>query len=333
MNTTINIQLAPFQGITNRVFRMVYTSHFQGVDKLFTPFFTSIHKQKLSNNRSKELLSISENGIPVIPQILSKDADEILRFARYCKELGFEEINWNLGCPYPRVANKKRGSGMLSHPEMVESILDKIMPEMPVRFSIKMRLGYEHPDEIINLIPILNRFPLSEITIHARVGKQLYKGEVNHDAFAEVLNLSKHPVGYNGDIFTKNDFDQLIKQFPKLNILMLGRGLLADPFLPAHINDVKLPGLPEQKERINKFINDLYYQRRKQHNNGLQTLGNMKEYWWYLSYSFDNPHKVFSLIKKKKTFNDYEEAVKTVFDNYKWVGQSAGQFRYKNIEE
>ncbi len=319
--------MAPFQGITDLVFRELYTRHFQGVDKLFTPFFTGIYKRNLNGPRNKELLHTSENGVPVVPQILSKDADEILRFAEICKEVGFTEINWNLGCPYPRVANKKRGSGMLPYPQEIYRILQKIMPEMPVGFSVKMRLGYISPKEIFEIIPVLNSFPVKEVTIHARIGKQLYKGKTDKDTFGETLKLSKHPLGYNGDIFTKNDFDELNQRFPLLDFVMLGRGLLADPFLPAHIKQLETPSLSEQKEKINRFINDLYYHRRKQHNNGLQTLGNMKEYWWYLSHSFDNPHKVFSLIKKKKTFDDYEDAVNSLFSDFDWVGQQANLFR------
>jgi len=319
--------MAPFQGVTNRVFRMVYTNHFSGVDKLLTPFFTSIHKQNLSTSRSKELLRISEHGIPVVPQILSKDADEILRFAAFCHQLGFSEINWNMGCPYPRVANKGRGSGMLPHSGKVEEILSQIMPKLPLKLSVKLRLGYENPDEILNLIPVFNRFPLEELAIHARIGKQLYKGSVNRAAFEQALQQSRIPVGYNGDIFTKDDFIKVVNQFPQLTFVMLGRGLLVDPFLPATIKQQPVPELAEQKQFIRRFVDDLYFERRKQHRDGLQTLGNMKEFWWYLSFSFSNPHKVFSRIKKTKTFDDYEDAVNSLFSDFDWVGQQADLFR------
>jgi len=319
--------MAPFQGITNLVFRKIYTRHFYGVDKLLTPFFTGIHKQKVNSLRSRELLHTKENGIPVVPQILSKDADEILRFAHLCKELGFTEINWNLGCPFPRVANKMRGSGMLPYPYILESILQKLMPEIPLKLSIKLRLGYKNSDEILQLIPIFNKYQISELTVHARIGKQLYKGSVNYDIFEKVLKESKIPVGYNGDVFTKKDFEQLQNRIPEIPFLMLGRGMLADPFLPAHIKELDVPSLNEQKPIIRKFVDDLYYERRKAHNNGLQILGIMKEYWGYLSCSFDNPHKVFSLVKKVKTFDNYEDAVNRIFDKFSWMGQEADLFR------
>ncbi len=319
--------MAPFQGITNLVFREVFTCHFTGVNKLLTPFFTSIHKQNLSTSRSKELLHVSEHGIPVVPQILSKDADEMLRFAGFCQQLGFDEINWNMGCPYPRVARKGRGSGMLPHPDKVEEILSQIMPELPLKLSVKLRLGYENPDEILNLIPVFNHFPLEELAIHARVGKQLYKGSANFTAFERAMQQSTIPVGYNGDIFTKKDYLKVNDLFPKLSFVMLGRGLLADPFLPATIKQQPVPELAEQKQLIRRFVDDLYFERRKQHRDGLQTLGNMKEYWWYLSFSFSNPHKVFSRVKKVKSFNDYEDAVNSLFSDFEWVGHQANLFK------
>ena len=325
--------MAPFQGITNMVFREVYMHHFSGVDKLLTPFFTSIHKHTINTAKGKELLKTDIDRVPVVPQILSKDASEILRFANFCHQLGFNEVNWNMGCPYPRVAKKNRGSGLLNHPEIVDDILQELMPKIPIKLSVKVRLGYENPNDIIKLIPVFNQFPISEIAVHARVGKQLYKGLVNHDVFNKVVQQSNIPVGYNGDIFTKNDFIQIIKKFPNLSFLMLGRGLLADPFLPAHIKNTEIPDLESQKAIIRKFVDDLYYKRRKAHNDGLQTLGNMKEYWWYLSYSFNNPHKVFSLIKKKKTFNDYEDAVNRVFDDFDWLGQKGDLFRKEKAEK
>jgi tRNA-dihydrouridine synthase len=190
-----------------------------------------------------------------------------------------------------------------------------------------MRLGFKEPEEIFQLIPVLNKYNITEVTVHARIGKQLYKGSVNHNIFEKVIQQSTIPVGYNGDIFTKNDFTNLTNNISRISFLMLGRGLLVDPFLPAHIKSIDIPNPEDQKEIIRKFIDDLYYERRKQHNDGLQTLGNMKEYWWYLSCSFDNPHKVFSLIKKKKNFEEYEDAVNRIFNDYNWLGQEADLFR------
>jgi tRNA-dihydrouridine synthase len=316
---TTSIYLAPFQGITGVTFRKVYSSHFQGVDKLYTPFFTAINNEmKLSPRKLAELGSISENGVEVVPQILSKDAEEIIRFALFCEKQGFKELNWNLGCPYPMVANKKRGSGMLPYPEMVDEILQKVMVETSIRFSVKCRLGYFSPEEIFKLIPVFNKQRISELTIHARIGKQLYSGETDQDTFQKAISLLSVPAVYNGDIFSLSNFQKVSDRFPAINTWMIGRGLLSDPFLPAIIK-----GLPIETDRpatIRQFIGKLYFAYRKQLNDNPAVLGILKEYWHYLAESFDNPHKVFKKLKKVKKFDEYEDAVDVVFGEYEWVG-------------
>jgi tRNA-dihydrouridine synthase len=314
-----SIYLAPFQGITGVTFRSVYAKHFQGVDKFFTPFFTTIHHHsKLPARKLAELGNPFENGIPVVPQILSKDADEIIRFANFCEKLGFNELNWNLGCPYPQVANKKRGSGMLPFPIMVEEILGKVMNEINIKFSIKCRLGYVSADEIFELIPIFNNHPIAGLTIHARTGKQLYTGETDLKAFEKLIPLISPPLTYNGDIFSCKDFEHFDKQFETINSFMIGRGLLWDPFLPAKIKGMNL--VDNKQEHIRQFINDLYFAYRKHMNDNLSAISVLKEYWSYLSMSFNDPHKVFKKLKKVNRFEEYEDAVAFVFDEFNWVG-------------
>ena len=313
------IYLAPFQGITGVTFRTIYSKHFQGVDKLFTPFFTNIsNDSKLPVRKLAELGKPFENGIEVVPQSLSKDASEIIRFATFCEQLGFKELNWNLGCPYPMVANKKRGSGMLPYPEMVEEILAKVMAEISIRFSVKCRLGYNSPEEIFKLIPIFNRYNISELSIHARIGKQLYTGETDLETFQQLSSLVSVPLAYNGDIFSVSDFERLNNHFPAINTWMIGRGLLSDPFLPAKIKGLPIPD--DQQVQIRKFIEDLYAGYRRQLNDNLAVLGILKEYWKYLADSFNDSHQVFKNLKKVKSFDEYEEAVAFVFREYKWIG-------------
>jgi len=319
LKSPIQIYLAPFQGITGGTFRRIYTRYFHGVDKLFTPFFTNISNElKLQARKSAELGGAFENGIEVVPQILSKDAGEILRFAGFCQKLGFRELNWNLGCPYPMVANKKRGSGMLPYPVMVDEILEKVMAETDIRFSVKCRLGYASADEIYELIPIFNRHNIAELTIHARIGKQLYSGRTNPDTFEKGLKLLTVPVVYNGDIFSVPDFEDMHLRFPTITTCMIGRGILSDPFLPASIKE--LPAPEDQHEYTRHFVDDLYFGYRKQLNNNLAVIGILKEYRSYLAESFDNPHQVFKHLKKVKNFDEYENAVAFVFGEYQWIG-------------
>ena len=325
MDSSPKIYLAPFQGITTYTYREIYTKHFVGIDKLFTPFFTGIHKSKSLEKRAIELNFNHQNGVEVVPQVLSKDADEILRFAEVCQNKGFKEINWNLGCPYPRVANKKRGSGMLPYPEMINNILENTMPNLNIDFSIKCRLGYFSEEEIIELMDVFNLYKISEITIHARIGKQLYAGDVRLEAFKNALDKSNNDVVYNGDIFSKKGFEKFNADFKTVNKWMIGRGMLIDPFLPAIVKGLQIPDVEDQKQVAYKFATDLYLAYRKKMNDRLQAINVMKEFWSFLSQSFDESQKIFNRIKKTKSFDDYEEAVAEAFRKYNWIGSNNSQ--------
>lgn len=317
------IYLAPFQGITTFTYREVYSRHFPHIDKLFTPFYTNVQTAKGVALKAKELEVISQNNILVVPQILSKNADEILRFAEFCHEKGHNEINWNMGCPFPRVARKQRGSGLLPHPELVEDILRILEPQIPLKLSVKCRLGYENPEELNTLIPIFNQYNISELTVHARLGKQLYKGHVDWSSIQSIKNSIKTPFAYNGDLFSLDDYQVFNQQFPEINILMIGRGLLTDPLLPAKIKGISLPAITEQKDLVKRFIEDLYLAYRKYLNDSLHVISILKELWSNLAYGFENPEKVFSKIKKCRSFDEYETSVVNVFNEYQWVGSEA----------
>ena len=207
---------------------------------------------------------------------------------------------------------------MLPYPEMVEEILAKVMAETPLRFSVKCRLGYNSPEEIFKLIPIFSRYNISELSIHARIGKQLYTGQTDLETFHQVSSQITVPLAYNGDIFSVSDFERLNNHFPAINTWMIGRGLLSDPFLPAKIKGLPIPD--DQQVQIQKFIEDLYFGYRRQLNDNLAVLGILKEYWKYLANSFNDPHQVFKNLKKVKNFDEYEEAIAFVFREYKWIG-------------
>lgn len=313
------IYFAPFQGITSQTFRMVYARHFQGVDKLFTPYLANFAAGcALPPRRLAALKNQAENGVEVVPQILSKSADEIIWLASCCEKLGFRELNWNLGCPYPQVANKKRGSGLLPFPEMVDEILQKVMQEVNIAFSVKCRLGHHAAEEMADLAPVFNRYPISELTIHARIGKQLYSGQPDLVSFASAASVVKAPLVYNGDIFSREDYILFSERFPKIQLLMIGRGVLTNPLLPSIIKELDQP--EEAAVAIHRFIEDLYLSYRSERDNNPSVLNAMKEYWAYLAESFDEPVRVFRKVRKAKTFNDYEGAVSHIFENYKWVG-------------
>ena len=232
--------LAPMQGLTELMFRKVYRTCFPGaLDLAISPFLSLTHGNLADAWKKIDdvLPEANQDSIPVIPQILGKEPVEFVELANRLHEIGYTEVNWNIGCPMRRVTAKHRGSGILPYPDEVRSILDYIMPRLRPALSVKMRLGLHSPDEIFNLIPILNDYPLLNITIHPRTGKQQYSGQVDLDTFEQTLPLLKHQVIYNGDLCTVADFRRLRQRFPKIQHYMIGRGILYDPLLPLKIKN------------------------------------------------------------------------------------------------
>ena len=309
------LSLGPFQGITDAPFRNVFKRHFGGIDKFYTPFFTGIHKEDHAKNLQGEEIDPRYNDVETLtPQILSTDAEEILRFAKQCKQMGYKEINLNMGCPFPRVANKKRGCGLLPYPDKVDAMLERIFVEIDIKFSVKCRLGYFSPEEIDAIIPIFNKFPLSELIIHPRIGKQLYKGEADVKRFAALIPYINAPLVYNGDIFSIESFKYIHEAVQPVSRFMLGRGILANPFLAEEIQGGAY-NAPERTERLHAYIIDLYEDRLRHAGGSPKVLGRMKELWSYLMYSFEEPQNVWRKIKKINALSEYEDAVEYVFTN------------------
>lgn len=319
----VKLSLGPFQGITDAPFRNVFKKHFGGIDKFYTPFFTGIQKDHAKNMQVEEIDPRCNDVETLTPQILSTDAEEILRFASQCKELGYKEINLNMGCPFPRVANKKRGCGLLPYPEKIDAMLSTVFERIDLKFSIKCRLGYYSPDEIVPVIEVFNQYPLSELIIHPRIGKQLYKGEADVQRFAELMPSIKAPLVYNGDIVSTESFECIREQVKPVNEFMLGRGLLANPFLAEEIKNGLLryarnpEGLTDRTggndERLHDYVNDLYEERLRHAGGSPKVLGRMKELWSYLMYSFDEPQEIWRKIKKINALKEYEKAIGEIF--------------------
>jgi tRNA-dihydrouridine synthase len=310
MNPTLI--LAPLRGLTDATFRSVYSSYFSGFDYAVAPFISTYQGNTIKPSLLKDLLPENNRKLKIIPQILSKLPENFLNIAPMLADLGYGTVNWNLGCPYPMVAKKTRGSGLLPHPDKISHFLDKVQ-QGPVSLSIKTRLGRKQPDEILELIPIFNQFPIADITIHPRTGIQMYKGKADLETFGVCLELSKHPVIYNGDINSINDFNMMAEKFPAVSAWMIGRGALANPFLPGSIKQLA-PN--ENKMEILASFHDTLFQSYCEKLSGPgHILGRMKGIWFYLSHSFTHGRKILKKIQKSTRIEQYTYIVKSIWES------------------
>ena len=307
------LSLAPFQGITDVVYRNVFKKHFRGIDKYYTPFFTGIQKDNSKSLRGEEISPNFNDVKTVVPQILSNTAEEIIRFANQCKLMGYPEFNLNMGCPFPRVANKTRGCGLMADPIRTIKMLNDVFDGIDgIKFSIKCRLGYYNDEEIYAFIDTFNSLPFSEIIIHPRIGKQMYTGEASLESFMKLVPLINKPLVYNGDIFTTNRYNTILSVLSC--DIMLGRGLLTNPFLAEQIKLIE--SQLDKKLRLHNFVVDLYVERLRHAGGSPKIIGSMKELWKYMMNIFDDPQNVWRKVKKVNHLDEYETAVENIFNEH-----------------
>jgi tRNA-dihydrouridine synthase len=303
---------SPLQGFTDFRFRNAINTYFGGIDTYYSPYIRLNGKMVIKSSYERDLLPENNLDLEVIPQVITNDADEFLFVAKYVRELGYKELNWNLGCPYPMVTKSGMGSGLISNTEKINTILERAHAETDILVSMKMRLGYETTQEILDVFPILDQYPLKNIAIHARLGKQLYKGGVHLDAFQACIDTTKHKLYYNGDITSVAKFREMQERFPTIDHWMIGRGLIADPFLPSMIKQNTTEYPSNKMELFSDFHETLYQGYSESLSGPSHILLKMHHLWEYFSVIFTNPHKVLKKINKTKNIRNYELAVKEI---------------------
>lgn len=306
---------SPLQGFTDYRFRNAQQKYFGGIDTFYAPYIRLNGKLKIKSSYERDLLPENNTTLEVIPQVITNDAEEFLFVAKYVQDLGYKELNWNLGCPYPMVTNRGMGSGLICDPNKIDAILERAHTETDILVSMKMRMGYETPEEILHTFPILEKYPIKNIAIHARIGKQLYKGGVNLEALEKCISTSKQKLYYNGDITSVAGFKAMQDRFPSIDHFMIGRGLIADPFLPSMIKN-NTTEYPENRWTIFKeFHDEIYHQYDATLSGPTPIKMKMLGFWEYFSQSFSNPQKTYKKIKKASNPVKYQAAVAEILSS------------------
>lgn len=314
--------LAPLHGVTNRIFRESYFRHFGGFDGAMAPFILAVPSSKAKPNHFKDLLpgpaaespgaaGADARRVPLVPQLLGNEAEAFVETARVLAGLGYGEIDWNLGCPHPMVANKERGSGLLPFPDRVAKVLDAACAIPGMTISVKLRLGRSDPGDILRLMPVLNEHPLGKVIIHPRLGAQMYRGEVDLEGFERAAGLCRHAVVYNGDIVDRASYEALASRLPGVGEWMIGRGAIANPFLAEELKadaarDVVANA--DRPARLRAWHEDLYRSYRGALSGPAHVLDKMKEVWGYLGASFPDKPRQLERLSRAKTLEAYEAA-------------------------
>lgn len=295
---------APLEGITDSIYRKLHHKYFPGVDRYYTPFLSPTIHRSLTPKEQREL---SPDIFPVVPQALTRSAEDLLWLARQCADLGYTELNLNLGCPSGTVTAKGKGSGMLRQPEILDKFLSDIFSASPIAISVKTRIGYESPDEFPQLLDIFNRYPIRELTIHPRTRTAFYKGNVNMDCLSYAVQNSKNPLCYNGNLCSITQIQEFGIHFPSVSSVMLGRGLLGDP-------GMLTPG-GTTAEKLELFHDELLDTYTQVFGSGRNATFRMKENWRYLICLFPNSEKLYKQLRKTTDLNHYRTITRDIFRN------------------
>ncbi len=300
---------APMEGVTGYIYRNAHNSIWGGIDKYFAPFIVANQTAKFKTRDINDILPEHNQGLLLIPQLLTNNAKDFIHTSKRIKELGYQEINLNLGCPSGTVVSKFRGSGFLAKQEELDLFLEKIFAASITKISIKTRIGKDNPEEFYELIQVFNKYPLEELIIHPRIQKDLYKNKPNLDVFKDAMSLSNNPICYNGDITTTDEYNKFMQQFPSVSTIMIGRGLIANPGLVRNITDnIKL-----EKQQLKEFHDIIYKEYQSVLFGERNVLFKMKELWFYMIQMFTNNGKYGKKIRKAEKLIDYEETVMSLF--------------------
>lgn len=310
----IQIHFAPLQGYTDSYYRNAHEAAFGGIDAYYTPF---VRLEKGHTFRSRDLRDISSEHNHVgklIPQIIASTPDEMKELADVLIKNGHTSADLNLGCPFPMIARRHKGAGLLPYADEVEALLKTIQDISQLRFSLKMRLGWHSSNEILSLAHMLNDAPLSHICLHARNGEQQYKGTTDLEGFSQFYHICRVPLLFNGDIRTTQDINTIMTQFPNLEGVMIGRGLLSNPALALEYKNGKTLEMNDKKNRMRQLHHDIYSAYRDYLQGDRQVLDKIKPFWDYLTDELEK--RTRKKIEKASKIDAYENAVVTAFSQW-----------------
>ena len=306
-----SIYVAPLEGITDAVFRRTHAAHFRGVTKYFIPFISPTQNLCFTGRELANVSPEANAGLFAVPQVLTRDAEHFLWAARALYDMGYGEVNLNLGCPSGTVTGKGKGAGMLIDPGALARFLDAVCSGLPqgLRLSVKTRIGYADPGEFDALLPLLSRYPLCELTVHPRTRGEFYKGTPHRDVYAAALTRTRLPLIYNGDLFTARDCRDLLAACPGTHALMLGRGLIANPALAQELAG----GEALTRETLRAFCDDLLDAWLEKHPPNV-AVARMAEVMKHAACCFEDADRIRKQIRKAKTLAAYREAEARLFD-------------------
>lgn len=300
---------APMEGVTTMRYRRVHAELFGGADRYYTPFLSPTSDHRVTPREGREVGAENNAGINVVPQLLTRSAEDFLWAADALAQMGYREVNLNLGCPSATVTAKGKGSALLRSPETLRALLDAVFAAAEVAVSVKTRIGYYEPEEFPALLDIFNAYPIAELILHCRTRREMYAGEVHYEAYELACRESRAKLCFNGNLCTASDVRSFEERYGGERPVMLGRGAAEDPALFRRLRG----GDPASREEMRRFHDTLYeaYQTDFGRVNGMRR---MKELWSYLLRRFEGAEEIRKRMLRTEKTDVFEDCIRAVFD-------------------
>ena len=312
----MNYYFAPMEGITDYLYRQVVWRHFPYADKLYAPFIQPNEKPVIVPKEYNEICPDNNHGIPMVPQILTRDAIGFIKVGEILEAMGYQELNLNLGCPVKLIVSKGKGSGMLADTDYLDKFLDTIFShEWKCTITVKTRLGLTDNADFSDLLEVYSKYPIYELTVHSRYRSDFYSGEPRLNEFGKVFNYTnkKGPmkICYNGNINSIADRDALLKQYPQISSIMCGRGALANPALFRELKG----GEPMSKQEFTSFHKDVFETYKDTVAKEKHFLHKMQEMWTYWNQHLCLELDIMKKIRGVSSISEYTSVIDNIFDS------------------
>ena len=304
----MKLYFAPLEGITTYTYRNAHAEIFGGCDGYFAPFITPSDNERLSLKSLRDIVPERNKVGRLIPQVLTNRSDSFLKFEEMIKDLGYSEIDINIGCPSGTVVKKNRGAGFLRDVSGVDRFLNEVFERTALNVSVKTRAGFWSCDELEELIKVYNKYPMESLIIHPRTREDFYKGEPHMEAFCKAYQESSNRVCYNGNVFSKGDYEKICEKYPRLEGVMIGRGAVANPAIFREIRG----GKALQTDELVRFTELLTERYLEVLGSEIYTLHKLKEIWLYIMWMFPEEKKILKAIKKANRLGDLTLAVRSL---------------------
>ena len=263
-NIEINGQvvLAPMAGICNSAFRKIIKE--QGVALIYAEM-VSDKAIFYKNNKTKEMLFMEEVERPITQQIFGSDVNTFVEAAKYIeREMKPDIIDINMGCPVPKVAVRSQaGSALLKNPKKIFEIVSNVVKSVKCPVTVKIRSGWDKNSiNAVEVAKVCEKAGASAICIHPRTRSEGYSGHSDWSIIKKIKENVSIPVIGNGDIKTVYDAKQMLDE-TGCDLIMIGRGVLGNPWLVSDINNYLEKGeLPKKRscsEKVDMCLKHIDY--------------------------------------------------------------------------